>query len=137
MPPYKTATRLLAFVFAIGLLGHFVTSASAAVVHKVDKDSQFAGHFKVTKDKLNDKVRITVTAPKTLEGYNLDSLRYSINGQIRTMTNGNELSFLIDPDKLDKAIVYADYTDPNHNPEETGGLAVYMLNLSSLAVEAE
>ena len=128
-------TNVLLSALAIGLIGLITIPAYAAVVHKVDQDSQFAGHFTVTKEKYYDEIQITVTATKQIGNFHFESLRYSIDGRTRITTNGTELTFTIDPAKLEKAIVYADYTAPNHNPEKTGGYEVYELNISSLAAE--
>ena len=113
-----------------------ILPASAAVVIKVDKSSRTYPHFKVTQEKDHDEIRITVKVPaRTMEGV-LDSLRYSTGERTRIVSNGTQLQFVIHPSKLENAIVYVDYTDPNHNPEETGGCTVYMLNVSELLAEA-
>lgn len=114
-----------------------ILTAPAAVVIDVDKNSKTPHHFKVTQEKYYDEIRITVTAPEKNMGGVFESLRYSMGNRTRITSNGTELQFVIHPSKLEKAIVYADYSDPNHNPEETGGHTVYLLKVSDLIAEAK
>jgi hypothetical protein len=119
------------FLFSLSVL-----SVQAAVLRGIEQDSKTLHSFKVTKKKYFDETIITVTVPRAMEGEVFQSLRYSIDDRTRITTNGTELQFVMNPAQFEKAIAYVDYTDPDHDPENTGGLTVYKLDLSSLvAVE--
>ena len=137
MHKHTTTLTLSAFVLALGLLSYFATPAQAIVMHQVKKGSYFAEHFTVTKQKYYDELEITVTVPKQIDGEQFEGLLYSIDKRTRASTNGTELSLVIAPDDLEKVKAYASYRNPNHKPGETGGLSIYELNVSSLAVEAK
>ena len=125
MKKFASTSILLVFLSAL--------SIQAAVLREINKDSKTLHNFKVKKEKYYDEIMITVTVPKLMEGEVFQSLRYSTGKKSPITTNGTELTFLINPAQFEKAIAYVDYTDPNHDPNETGGSTTYQLDLSSLA----
>lgn len=129
----RSLARALSVAIALCVVGLSSMSAEAARIDRVTKDSHFAEHFKVTAKKEAAGIRVYVTVPKSMHEYRLGTVSYYVDSQTRMRTNGTSIEFLIEEESFEKAYVNAGYSDPNHNPEETGGYWAFQLNISSLA----
>jgi hypothetical protein len=132
--PPRTNTLILTTLAALLLC--FVTAhARADVRTDVDQDSQYAKHFKVKAVKAKDVIRVTLTVPRRMEGYDFEVMAVTSGDEVLIRTNGTELEFVIDASDFAGAIAHAGYIDPDHNRRETGGGWSFALDLSSLSGE--